>query len=122
MKQIWTRNRSNPSGSITSHKWFTSLKAKVELRTHVFLERALSLRSSSINSFLGGPRRVFCQLDIFAYPRRVILHKVFVDVRRQRPGGSTFGCATGKIIAYKVFKKYRREVSQFPVCLERFHP
>ena len=65
------------------------------------LERALSLRSSSINSFLGGPRRVFCQLDIFAYTRRVILHKYFVDVRRQRPGGSTFGCATGKIIAFQ---------------------
>ena len=176
-------------------------------RASRLLKRALSLRSSSINSLLGGPRRVFCQLHIFAYPRRVIQHKgfvnarlqrpwgstfgratglihldqlhpisgslpwkqrlssgltslracfkpeivvykfifgwapesilsawyfclskasnphkVFVDVRRQRPGGSTFGCATGTIIAYKVFKKYRREVSQFPVCLERFHP
>ena len=199
--------RSNPSGSITSHKWFTSLKAKVELGPHVFLERALSLRSSSINTFLGGPqrvfcqlhafaylrrvilhkgfvdarlqrprestfgqatglihldrlhpikgllpckqrlssgltslracfkfeivvykflcgsaRRVFCQLDFSAYPRRVILHKVFVDERLQRPRGSTSGRATGKIIAYKVFKKYRREASQFPVCLKRFHP
>jgi len=86
------------------------------------LERGLSLRTSSTNSFLGGPRRVFCLLDIFAYPIRVILHKVFVDARLQRPRGSTFGRATGKIIAYKVFKKYRREASQFPVCLKRFHP
>ena len=63
------------------------------------LERALSLSSSSTNSFLGGPRRVFCQLDIFAYPIRIILHKVFVDARLQRPRGSTFARATGKIIA-----------------------
>ena len=66
-------------------------------RASRLLERALSLRSSSINSFLGGPRRVFCQLYIFAYPRRVILHKVFVDARLQRPKGSTFGRATGLI-------------------------
>ena len=77
---------------------------------------------SSINSSLGGPRRVFCQLDFSAYPIRVILHKVFVDALLQRPRRSTFGRATGKIISYKVFKKYRREASQFPVCLERFHP
>ena len=43
------------------------------------LERALSQRSSSTNSFLGGPRRVSCQLDFSAYSRRVILHKVFVE-------------------------------------------
>ena len=89
--------RSNPSGSITSHKWFTSLKAKVELGPHVFLQRALSLRSLSINTFQGGPQRVFCQLHAFAYLRRVILHKGFVDARRQRPRESTFGRATGLI-------------------------
>ena len=91
--------RSNPSGLITPHKWFTSLKAKVELgpRASRLLERALSLRSSSINSLLGGPWRVFCQLHIFAYPRRVILHKGFVDARLQRPKGSTFGRAKGLI-------------------------
>ena len=61
------------------------------------LEHALSLRSLSINFFLGGPWRVFCQLDIFAYLRRVILHKVFVDVRLQRLRGSKFGRATGLI-------------------------
>ena len=66
-------------------------------RASRLLERALSLRSSSINSFLGGPRRVFCQLYIFAYPRRLILHKVFVDARLQRPKGSTFERATGLI-------------------------
>ena len=66
-------------------------------RASRLVERALSLRSLSINSLLGGPWRVFCQLDIFAYPRRVILHKVFVDARLQRPKGSTFGRATGLI-------------------------
>ena len=55
------------------------------------------LRSLSINSFLGGPWRVFCKLDIFAYLRRVILHKGFVDARLQRPRESTFGRATGLI-------------------------
>ena len=40
---------------------------------------------------------MFCQLDIFAYPRRVILHKVFVDARLQRPKGRTFGLTTGLI-------------------------
>ena len=45
----------------------------------------------------GGPWRVFCQLHIFAYPRRVILHKGFVDARLQRPRGSKFGRATGLI-------------------------
>ena len=80
-----------PSGSITSHKWFTSLKAKglTSLRT------CFKLISLSISSLLGGPWRVFCQLDIFAYPRRVILHKVSVDARLQRTKGSTFGRATG---------------------------
>ena len=45
----------------------------------------------------GRPWRVFCQLHIFAYPRRVILHKGFVDARLQRPRGSKFGRATGLI-------------------------
>ena len=66
-------------------------------RASRLLERASSLISLSINSLLGGPWRVFCQLDIFAYPRRVILHKVFVDARLQRTKGSTFGRATGLI-------------------------
>ena len=90
--------RSNPSGSITPHNWFNYfLESKGWARASRLLERALSLRSSSINSLLGGPWRVFCQLDIFAYPIRVILHKVFVDARLQRTKGSTFGRATGLI-------------------------
>ena len=97
---------SNPSGSITPHKWFNYfLESKDWARASRLLERALSLRSSSINSLLGGPWRVFCQLHIFAYPRQVTLSKVFVDARLQRPRGSTFGRETGKIIAEKAFKK-----------------
>ena len=43
--------------------------------------------------FISSRHRVISSI----YPRRVILHKGFVDARLQRPKGSTFGRATGLI-------------------------
>ena len=73
------------------------LESEGWVRASRLLERALSLRSSSTNFFGGGLESIFCQLHIFAYPRRVILHKGFVDARLQRLRGSKFGRATGLI-------------------------
>ena len=100
-------DRSNPPGSITSHKRFTSLKA-LRLSSGLTSLTICFKPEIVVYKFLVGwaPDGImsawyFC-LSKTSHPA----FKVFVDASLRKPRGSTCGRATGKNIADKVFKKY----------------
>ena len=97
-------DRSNPPGSITSHKRFTSLKA-LRLSSGLTSLTICFKPEIVVYKFLVG----WAQLDIFAYPRRVILHLRFlltqvfgnpgqahVDVQRVKILPTKFSRSTGE--------------------------